>query len=137
MVNPGDPGVSLCHSQSCREVDGEISDTLGDCDKGGEREEVRSAWGSEVREPGEGKCQNRSAWRFCRASCIGPGPNGYEKISEQGWQDRVGWGGGKAAQDGGGQAWPRGRRAWRQTFQTADLESGDIGNTERGSWRRS
>lgn len=110
MVSPGDPGVSLCHSRSCREVDGETPNTLGDCDRGGDREKVRSAWGSEVREPGEGKCQNRSAWPFCRASCIGPGPDGYEKLSEQGWQDRVGWGRGKAAhQDGGGRGWERGR----------------------------
>lgn len=27
MVNAGDPGVSLCHSRSCREVDGETPPT--------------------------------------------------------------------------------------------------------------
>ena len=137
MVSPGDPGVSLCHSRSCREVDGETPNTLGDCDRGGDREKVRSAWGSEVREPGEGKCQNRSAWPFCRASCIGPGPDGYEKLSEQGWQDRVGWGRGKAAhQDGGGRGWERGWGAaggGGMAQGPVDLET-DISNSRFGKW---
>lgn len=136
MVNPGDPGVSLCHSQSCREVDGETPPIgLGGCDKGGEREEVRSAWGSEVREPGEGKCQNRSAKPSCRASCTGPGPDGYERL-RAGTAGQSGLGQGQGCPPGWGTGMAQGW-AWRQTFQTADSESGDIGNMERGSWRRS
>ena len=123
-------------------MDGETPDTLGDCDKGGDREEVRSAWGSEVREPGEGKCQNRSAWPFCRPPALGLVPT--DMRNSQSRDGRTEWAGAgarlptrMAGVGGAGEAWSRGQWAWRQTFQTADSESRDIGNTERGSWRGS
>lgn len=100
-----------------------LPNRLGGCDKGGEREAVRSAWGSEVREPGEGQCQNKSAKPSCRASCTGPGPDGSERL-RAGMAGQSGLGRGQGCPPGRGTGMAQG---------PAGLET-DISNSRFGKW---
>ena len=52
--------------------------------------------------------------------------------SEQGWQDRVGWGRGKAAHPDGGQAWPRGGPGDRH-FKQQIRKVGILGTWREGA----